>query len=433
MSDVKIMTLDPGHFHAALVQKEMYPGVAPKVHVYAPLGSDLSEHLNRIGRFNLRTDQPTRWELEIHTGADFFERMLRERPGNVVVISGRNQGKMDRIQASVAAGLNVLVDKPWIISATDFGKLEATLNQAAARKLVAYDIMTERYEITTILQRELLQDPEVFGEITKGTPSEPAVYFESVHHILKVVDGAPNIRPTWFFDVKQQGEGVADVGTHLVDLTQWMLFPEQSIDYHREIQVSAARRWPTEMTPAEFRRVTNIAKFPDFLSSNVNAKGNLDYYCNGSMTYALRGVNTKIDVIWNYEAPAGGGDTHLAVFKGTKSKLEVRQGKEENWKAELYVIPNGSTDRDRLLSALKKRIESLQGRYPGVSVEASGEKIKVVIPDKYRDGHESHFAQVTRRFLEYLRDPKTMPKWEQANMLAKYYTTTKGLELSYRE
>jgi hypothetical protein len=25
-----------------------------------------------------------------------------------------------------------------------------------------------------------------------------------------------------------------------------------------------------------------------------------------------------------------------------------------------------------------------------------------------------------------------MPAWEKANMLAKYYTTTKGLELSYR-
>ena len=35
------MTLDPGHFHAALIQKEMYPGVAPRVDVYAPLGWDL--------------------------------------------------------------------------------------------------------------------------------------------------------------------------------------------------------------------------------------------------------------------------------------------------------------------------------------------------------------------------------------------------------
>ena len=84
MPDVRLMTVDPGHFHAALVQKEMYPGVAKRVDVYAPLGRDLVEHLNRVAAFNRRAEQPTAWELEVHTGPDFFERMLRERPGNVV-------------------------------------------------------------------------------------------------------------------------------------------------------------------------------------------------------------------------------------------------------------------------------------------------------------------------------------------------------------
>jgi hypothetical protein len=104
------MTLDPGHFHAALIQKEMYPGVDPTVHVYAPLGPDLLAHLGRITAFNQRAARPTSWRLEVHAGPDFLERMLREKPGNVVVLSGRNRGKMDRILASVEAGLNVLAD-----------------------------------------------------------------------------------------------------------------------------------------------------------------------------------------------------------------------------------------------------------------------------------------------------------------------------------
>jgi predicted dehydrogenase len=425
------MTLDPGHFHAALVQKEMYPGVSPKVHVYAPLGFDLTEHLNRIARFNLRKDNPTVWELEVHTGSDYLERMLKERPGNVVVISGRNQGKIGRINSSIDAGLNVLVDKPWIIRAEDFTRLESALNTADAKKLIAYDIMTERYEITTILQKELAHTPDVFGEIVKGSESDPAVYFESIHHILKMVAGAPNIRPAWFFDVKQQGEGVADVGTHLADLTQWMLFPEQAIDYRKDIKALSAKRWPTVMTQTEFKRVTNEPQFPDFLAANVK-DGKLEYFCNGSMVWALRGVHAKMDVIWNYEAPAGGGDTHVAIFKGTKSRLEIRQGKEENWKTELYVIPNNPASKKDILAALKKKVEELQSRYPGVGVDDSVGKIRVAIPDKYRDGHEAHFAEVARRFFEYLRDPKSMPSWEKPNMLAKYYTTTKGLELGYR-
>src|SRR3954452_4503433 len=93
MTDVRLITLDPGHFHAGLVQKEMYPGVAKRVDVYAPLGPDLLEHLARISAFNRRSERPTAWELEVHTGPDFFERMLREHPGNVVVLSGRNRGK----------------------------------------------------------------------------------------------------------------------------------------------------------------------------------------------------------------------------------------------------------------------------------------------------------------------------------------------------
>ena len=94
----RFMTLDPGHFHAALVQREMYPDVSPRVDVYAPLGDDLIGHLKRVASFNGRTEQPTSWQEEVHTGPDFLARMLHEHPGNVVVISGRNKGKIERMK-----------------------------------------------------------------------------------------------------------------------------------------------------------------------------------------------------------------------------------------------------------------------------------------------------------------------------------------------
>jgi len=427
MADIRLMTLDPGHFHAALVQKETLVGVSPTVHIYAPLGFDLYEHLKRIAGFNNRKDNPTHWDLEIHATADPLARMLREKPGNVVVIAGRNQGKIDRIKTCVENGLNALVDKPWVITAADFPKLEATLNTAEAKKLVAYDIMTERSEITTILQRELINDAGVFGTIQKGSESDPAVYMESVHHLYKVVSGAVNIRPAWFFDVKQQGEGVADVGVHLVDLVQWMVFPEQAMDYRKDVNVLSGKRWPTVMTKDEFKRVTGEADFPAYLADNV--KGDkLDYFCNGSMTYALRGVHAKLDVIWNYEAPAGGGDTHVAWFKGSKSRVEVRQAQAHT----IHVIPNSPALKAEVQAALQKKVAALQAKYPGVAVVDEGEKLRVTFPDKYRDGHEAHFGQVATRFFDYLRDPKRLPAWEKANMLAKYYTTTKGLEMGYR-
>jgi hypothetical protein len=82
-----------------------------------------------------------------------------------------------------------------------------------------------------------------------------------------------------------------------------------------------------------------------------------------------------------------------------------------------------------VLAALQKKVAALQAKYPGVAVVDEGEKLRVTFPDKYRDGHEAHFGQVASRFFTYLRDPKTLARVGEDNMLAKYYTTTKGLEL----
>src|SRR6188508_341203 len=76
---VRLITVDPGHFHAALVQKSMYPNVDSVVHVYAPAGTDVQLHLDRIEKFNARTEDPTRWKEEVFTGDNFFEKMLEEK------------------------------------------------------------------------------------------------------------------------------------------------------------------------------------------------------------------------------------------------------------------------------------------------------------------------------------------------------------------
>ena len=428
MPDIRFITLDPGHFHASLVQKEMYPGVSPTVHVYAPLGPDLIDHLGRIARFNLRKDAPTKWELEVHTAQDFLERMLRDRPGNVAVISGRNRGKIDRIQASLDAGLHALVDKPWILEPADLAKLERALATADETGRVALDIMTERFEVTSELQRELVNDPATFGSLLPGSPAEPAVYMESVHHLMKTVAGAPNIRPVWFFDTDQQGEGLNDIGTHLVDLVQWTLFPEQAIDHRKDVRLLSARRWPTPIPRAEFRRVTR-EDFPPELSARVK-NDSLEYFCNTLVSYALRGAHVTLNVIWDWEAPAGAGDSHFAYYRGSRAKIEVRQGAAEKYRPEVYVVPATAAEKAAVLAAVQKKLAAVQDRYPGTSVADLGHELRLTIPDRLRIGHEDHFAQVTQRFLRYVRDRSALPAWERPNMLAKYFVTTEGTALA---
>jgi predicted dehydrogenase len=429
MTQVHLMTLDPGHFHAALVQKEMYPGVASRADVFAPLGPDLVEHLGRIAAYNRRPDRPTAWGVEVHAGPDYFERMLREKPGNVVVFSGRNRGKIDRIGASVSAGLHVLGDKPWILKSADLPTLDRTLAEADRRGLVAYDIMTERFEITSILQRALVNDRASFGDIVPGTESEPGVYMESVHYLMKLVSGAPNIRPAWFFDNAEQGEGLNDIGTHLVDLVQWTLFPDRAIDYHADIKVLSAQRWPTTISQPDFTRVTREPTFPAGLAAAVKGQS-LEYYCNTLVSYTLRGIHTKLNVIWDWEPPAGSGDTHFAFYRGTRARVEIRQGQADRYRPELYVVAVDAAAKETVLAAVKAKIAALQPQYPGVAVEDRGADIHIAIPDAFRVGHEAHFAQVTTNFLEYLRDRTALPAWERPNMLAKYYVTTTGTEMS---
>ncbi|NUR56574.1 MAG: oxidoreductase [Acidobacteria bacterium] len=429
MSDVRLMTLDPGHFHAALVQKEMYPRVAPRVDVFAPLGPDLYEHLKRIDGFNRRAERPTSWDVEVHAGGNPLDRMLRDRPGNVVILSGRNRVKIDRILASVKNGLHVLADKPWILDIQHLPRLEAALAEAEQRNVVAYDIMTERFEVTSRVQRALVNDPAIFGDAERGSESEPAVYMESVHHLMKMVAGAPNIRPAWYFETAEQGEGLNDVGTHLVDLIQWTLFPDQAIDYRADVRVLSAQRWPTWISEADFRRVTNQPAFPPALSAAVK-DGRLEYYCNTLVTYTLRGVHATLNVIWDWEPQAGAGDIHYASYRGTRARIDVRQTHADRYRPELYVIPADPASIEALLAAVQRRLPSLASEFPGVGVERRGGELHVAIPDALRLGHEAHFAQVARSFLDYLQDRSRLPAWERPNMLAKYYVTTKGTELA---
>src|SRR5580658_3368103 len=163
--EVRLITLDPGHFHAGLMQKFMYPQVDPVVHVYAPAGPDLQEHLKRVEGYNSRAEAPTHWQEVVYSGPDFLEQMLRQKAGNVVVLAGNNLRKTEYIDRSIKAGFNVLADKPMAITPEGFTLLREDLALAARSKLLLYDIMTERYENTTILQRELARAPEVFGTL----------------------------------------------------------------------------------------------------------------------------------------------------------------------------------------------------------------------------------------------------------------------------
>lgn len=424
--NVQLITLNPGHFHAALVQKSMYANIDSEVFVYAPKGKELAAHLALVNGYNSRPVNPTAWKETVYTGDDYLAKMISEKKGNVVVLAGNNELKTAYINKAVLAGFNVLADKPMAINKAGFKLLVQSFSAAKQRGLLLYDIMTERSQATNVLQRELSLIPTVFGILKKGTAEEPAVIKESVHHFFKIVSGKPLIRPGWYFDVAQEGEGIVDVTTHLVDLVQWECFKGITLNYKKDIHINKAKRWATIITPAQFQQSTQLDKFPDYLQQHVK-DGALHVYANGGFDYTIKGVHARVSVTWNFEAPAGGGDSHYSIMKGTKANLVIRLGPEQEYKPVLYIEPvDKSVAYEQALNAA---INELTKIYQGLAVKKVGEGWELIIPSNYELNHEACFAEVTKRYLKYLQEGK-MPAWEVPNMLAKYYTTIEALRVA---
>ncbi|MCW5515793.1 oxidoreductase [Muriicola sp. Z0-33] len=425
-TNIRLMTLDPGHFHAALVQKTMYKNVASTLYVYAPEGPEVLDYLDKIAAYNNRENSPTNWKVERRIGTDYLKNMLNEQPGNVMIVAGKNSKKIDYILEAVKAGINVYADKPLVINKEGYAKLKEAFRIAKEKNLILYDIMTERFESTTALQKLLSAQTNVFGELLDGHHGQPSIVKESVHHFFKYVSGKPLIRPPWFFDVNEEGDGIVDVTTHLVDLVQWEAFPGQVIDTN-DIEMVSAKRWPTVLTLPEFQKVTGLDAFPEYLSKDIK-EDKLHVYCNGEMIYKIRGKLAKVSVIWNYQAPEGTADTHYSIMRGSKSNLIIKQGEDEGYLPTLYVE---AKDTKGFEASLKGAVAGAVAElYPGTTMEKISDGLwKINIPDEFKIGHEAHFAQVTENYLKYLENQE-LPDWEVPNMITKYYITTAAYQLA---
>jgi predicted dehydrogenase len=408
-----LLILNPAHFHAALILRERHPSLSDDIYVYSEPGPDLDRFLEIADSFNNRPLNPTRWTLNIYRGSDGLEKLIHEKKGDIVVLAGRNNTKMKNIDTLNQAGFSILADKPWVTTQAALPFLRATM--APGRPLAA-DIMTERYEIATLLQKEFLAEQNVFGEIRIDKDNRPSVFKECVHHLYKIVNQKPLVRPTWYFDIDIQGEGIVDTTIHLVDMTHWMLFPATPIDYGKDIKLIDARRWVTGVPLDKFVKITDSHQFPqtvqDYVKDDI-----LNYFCNGELIYRLKGVPVHLREIWNLDEPPGGGDTHRSLIKGTCSDLMIRQLPEQGFKTELLIVPR--ENRTQVEDTVQNCLGKWSHRYPGLSMTPEKNAFLINIPDDLRTTHEEHFCQVRDAFLKHL-DAGTEPPEHRACTIAKY-------------
>ena len=403
-TDRSMIVVDPVHFHASLVQKTQLDGVSDTVRVYAPEGEGLDAYLAYVDGFNKRAENPTHWVVEVNP----LESIPDANPGDFAVVASQNLKKADYILSLVSKGYNVLCDKPFAINPDDYQTVLKAYDLAAEKGLTIYDLMTERYDVMNAIARKILMDKEFFGDLNGE------VKLSSVHHLYKNVAGSVLRRPAWYYDIKQQGDGVSDVATHLVDLIFWQCFPDQPVR-QEDIKLNDASLYPTQVTLEQYKMSTGEEAFPDYLAEYVKDTV-LQLYCNGIIKFNVKGIPAMIDAKWDYEAPEGVADTYEAEYPGTKAKVNIIQNDTTQYKEILVVTaPEDAT---------KKLVESLKADFPTITMAQYGEGRWVLdVAPEDRPEHEARFNLTCEKFLQYVNG-EPMPEWEKANTITKYYLTT---------
>ncbi len=418
-----LIVVNPGHFHAGLTLRKRHPLLSDEVYVYAEDGPELREFLHLVNAFNQRKDDPTAWGMHIYRGPDYLDALLQQPPGDIAMLSGKNNTKLSAMHRLHQAGLHVLGDKTWLINASQLDLLETITSSPP----LTMDVMTERFEIATRLQVALSQHRELFGEFRKDGTG-PAVYLKSVHHLYKEVNGEPLVRPVWYFDYGVLGEGITDVTTHLVDLAQWMVAGDKGADYERDYVLTEARQWPTDMPLEIFSRITGLDDFPEYARRDVS-NAVLHYLCNARIKYTLRGIPVEVDSIWNLAIPEGGGDTHYGILRGTRADFVVDQGPDTSFFTRLRVIP--AENSSAYEKSLENALAGMQDICPGVGHCADGDGYLVTIPAGMHHGHEARFAEVLNQFLGYV-DAGQWPQHVSEELVAKYKLLANAYQLSHR-
>ena len=412
--------LEPGHFHAVLTLRERHPLVSDQIVVYASQapggGGEIDEFLALVQSFNRRPQRPTRWRTVVRAGPEPLARLLADRPGDLAILAGRNDRKMALTRALHDAGIHVLADKPWITTAAALGDVRHVLSGGAR----VMEMMTGRHAPTTAVAERLVADGEIFGEFDTGG-SEAAIRLASVHHLEKSVNGAPLRRPAWFFDVGVQGDGVADIPTHLVDQAQRLVGARRRDTGGAELL--GARRWSTEVPRALFARVTGVADFPAELGASAD-RDVLAYAGNAELSLRLGGVAVRVETRWDLTESPGGGDAHSATITGTDARVRIEQGPSSGFRRRLTVEPRGTASR--LGATLERAASAWKEHYPGLAVVAAPEGFEIHVPAGPGTAHEAQFPLVLDEFLQAIEHGR-WPDERAAQTLAKYELLARAL------
>ena len=88
---VNLVILDPGHFHASLLQKDTLAAINDTIWIYAPKGIEVDQYLKSIDSYNQRAEKPTAWVKQLYTADDYLS-----KPFNPLELTARVKSQLRR-------------------------------------------------------------------------------------------------------------------------------------------------------------------------------------------------------------------------------------------------------------------------------------------------------------------------------------------------
>jgi len=407
----RFLVLKPGHFHAALVFKDVDHRILDDVDVVVTDSQDALPFIDLIDRFNCRDIQSTDWKVKVHERENLAFDTGSPPEDCVVVVSGRNASKLESVAKLCSQGYNVLVDKPVLTHANQMSAIDSLFEGPGE----VMELMTARHQMLSRLCQAIANRQSLFGEMVDD--GDPAITLSSTHHLCKMVDGESLIRPAWYYDVGVQGNGLVDIQNHMVEQALWFVLGENEVNEETEIQLDAVRSWSTAVPPELFKQSTELERYPADLEKYLDDDGVLQLECNSEIDWRINGVRVRSRAEWKQIEPEDGGDIHTITLRGSRCNVEAVQSPESDFFPWVDLTAADDDARSALSEALQQCCDEwAEDIFPRIGFSELRAGFHMLIPRALDRGHESHFGLVREQFLDFL-DGEGVP--EAANRRAR--------------
>ena len=189
-------------------------------------------------------------------------------------------------------------------------------------------------------------------------------------------------------------KGLADVGTHVVDLVQWTAFPDQALDYRKDVANDRRKALAFDDDEDAVPAGNGRAGLSSAPGGDIH-DGKFDYYCNNSVHYARCAAFTSR---WTFFGTGrrrrAAGMCMKQAFAEAKRAWRSGRARPEKWLPELYIVPAKDSDFRAVAEAVKTKMDALQTAWPGVAMESQGQRD----PDRHsRRNIASGMKPISRR------------------------------------